>query len=651
MVYEEILNQCTVEIKKSLEEQHYVQTIAINAELLEMRQEKLTLQDQILKLQDQLAKTTSELEKSKDEFLVKNTDAQKYIDSLMNESTIAQEEKERTEIKILDLLEKEKTLEKELNEGNSKWDEMKSTNRELARQVENLGKESNEAKATEIKRKERFEALYSEMETRLHESSEEIMKINMRQLELEEEKNNLEHCISKLRATNKVELENARAEGERVGRELVLKDLEYIQERELEAMKRAHLKQIQLVRGSEYHEGMGKGEDTQTDEKALQSLAVTSITEQKTIISSDQRTDDDTHIAAGLVEQQYIAPQHLVQSPIQPAPIQSNLVQLGSILLTPARGLTHDFPLNHNLELMPEHELELLPDSSGAETIPSKLAEFNHTFLQKIFGSDADFWNNMQLMLTVKSPNRTKSCVQWPLILKIQDNMELTPYHQQQQPSTGRHGALLLLHNLDDTVFSDSVYPTFQNTVQGHSVYIGQYQIIKQRINDPGLSFLRDEFKDYLLEDQLKVIRGKKWFKQETGSRKINNTINKGQIKAAFENGKIKTSWTILKFIGFNLKDYEALLTQYSQIEPFRSRKKGIPTMDVEGGFEHTLLNQIMNRSLMKRVHDIEDTRESGRKRQKKSQEKGTPKPPFIQQLEDESTIVVDDSPKRRQLL
>ncbi|KAJ8071728.1 hypothetical protein OCU04_002044 [Sclerotinia nivalis] len=639
-VYGQLLDRCILEAKELLEEQHTVQMATLNTKLLEVGQEKVALEDQTLILQDRLEKKSNELDKSKDEIAVKNADTKKYIDSLFHENTTAKKEKESAEAESLAFLENGKTLQRELNESKARRDEMELANSSLVQQMEELTKGKNGAEANSMEWKEKFEAKKYEMDSEFGKWNGAFTEINTRRLELKEEMKTLKDCISKLRAINEAEIASAQKTRERVGREMALQDLKFGQEKEFEAIKRAHLEHIQLVRNTEYCRRLEDGQSTQTNEKRLQSLATNPTMEQKESTPRDQNMDQnmDEQIAVGFAGYRQIAPKRLAHSPMQPAPIQPVPIQ-SPVASTPVLVSVNHFNFYY--------ELGLLPQSPGPEIIPSKLSVFNHAFLEKVFGGYTNFWNNvnMQLMLEHKPRRRNNNDVCWPRILKIH-NDTAPGFDLRQRPSIGKHGALLLIRDLDDKIFVGNEYPTFLNTVQGHAVYIGQYKIIKQIVNDPSVHPLGLEFKDYLLKNQLKIERGRSWSKKQFGNRRPIKNIH--SMLTAFEKDCIKTSWTVFEYVGFDLKSYEALLTKYSQIEPFCNRKRGIPLVDADGGFEHTLLNEILNSSsLKKRVHDVEDSSECERKRLKKSHDNGTSKSPSVREIEDDSTIVVDVSPRR----
>ncbi|KAF7863246.1 hypothetical protein EAF04_007328 [Stromatinia cepivora] len=597
--YREILDRCILEAKELLEGQHAPQTATVNTKLIEVGQEKVALEDETLILQDQLERKSNERNKSKDEFVIKNTDTQKYIDSLCLERTTAEKERENAEGESLALLENGKTLQRELNQSKARLDEMDLANSSLVQQIEELSKEKSEAEANSMEWKEKFEAKKYEMDSKFGEWSQAFTEINTRRLELKEEMKILGGYIPKLRAMNVAGIASAQKTGERIGREMVLQDLKFSQGEEFEAIKRAHLEHIQLVRNTEYYRGLKDGQSTQINEKRSKSVTANPIMDQKESVPPDQNIDQNMHkqIVVGVSGYRPIAPKRLAHSLIQPVSIQPALIRSAPIQSVPIQSPVPSTPVPVSFNHFDFHyELGQLPQSPGPEIIPSKLSVFNHAFLQKVFG---------------------------------------------------KHGALLLIRDLDDKVFAGNEYPTFLNTVQGHAVCIGQYRIFKLLVNDRSLNFLGLEFKDYLLKNQFKLERGKKWSKKQFGNRQAIKSIH--SLLTAVEKDCIKTSWTVFEYVGFDLESYEALLTQYSQIEPFCNRKKGIPLIDVDGGFEHTFLNELLTSSSLskKRVHDVEDSSESERKWLKMSHDDGTLKSTSVQELDDDSTIVMDVSPRR----
>ncbi|KAI9645438.1 hypothetical protein NHQ30_006177 [Ciborinia camelliae] len=646
--YGNLIQQHILEVRESLNEQHLSEMVVINnklaaldAHLAQVIGENSALEADNSKLRDQLQTKSNGLHSSMDECKIKDVYIQRCIITLFRQSTLAKEERERIEMENLALIEKGKTLQRELDESHVKMDGLNLANLNLSRKVQESAEEKNKANANEVKWKEEFEALKCEVDAKFDKSSQVIIETTKRRLELEEERNRLEDEISKIRATDEAEVADARTTGECDGRKTILQDLNFIEKGDSDGIQRAHMENIQLARNTEYNQGWKDGQSTETSEKMLQSLAATAILEQKETpiqsIQPEQGVSQGLHerSAAGCAEHQLTASERLERSPVPStvAPLSTS---------------------NFNIH----YELGLLTQYPGREIIPSKLTIFNHAFLGKTLGGFDAFWNTMQLTQKIGTRNIQRG-PGWPRILKIHDGRE--PHsHFEQQPSIGKHGALLLIRGLDDKYIPEMEYPTFLNTVQGHAVYIGQYKVVKQHVNETTEPLLGLEFLDYLTQ----TPRGKRFFLKRTGDR----TVGEHSVITAFDNGNIRTSWTVLKYVGFDLKGYEALLTQYSQIQPFCRRKKGIPLEDVDGGFEHTLLNEILNSSSTKRVHDVDDGSGSERKRAKimvpismqpqstdaldKSQRQDTRKLPSVQELEDEeSTIVVDVSPRRLQLL
>ncbi|EDN93989.1 predicted protein [Sclerotinia sclerotiorum 1980 UF-70] len=606
-VYGQLLERCTLEANELLEERHNFQIATLNTKLLEVGQEKIALEDQTLILQDQLKKKSNELNKLKDEFMVKNADTQKYIDPLCLERTTAKE-KEKVEEESLALLENGKPLQRELNESKARLDEMDLANSKLSQEIEELNKEKNEAKANSIMWKERFEAKSWEMDSKFAEWRQAFTNMNTWRLEMAKKMNNLKSCIPELTAMNEAWIASAKKIGERIGREMALQDLKFDQEKEFDAIKRAHLEQIQLVWNTEYYRGLRDGQGSQINEKISKSMAANPTMDRKELVKLGQNMDQNMHkqMAVGASGCSLIAPKRFAHSPMQSYPIQPAHIQ-SPVISTSAPVSVDHFNF--------DYELGLLPQSPGSGIIPSRLSVFNHAFLREVFdGLQQDFWSNdnMQLMLDRK------------------------------------HGALLLIHDLDEKVFVGNEYPIFLNTVQGHAVYIGQYKIVKQIVNNPSVHPLGIKFDNYLGKNQLKTQRGICWSKEQFGNKRPFRGVY--DMLVGLEKDRIETSWTVFEYVGFDLENYEKLLLWYSQIEPFCNRKKGIPLIDVEGGFEHGFLNELLvSSSLKKRMSDAEDLSGGDRKRVKMSRDDGILKSSSVQEVEDldDSTIVVNVSPRR----
>lgn len=639
-----------MEANELLEERHNFQIATLNTKLLEVGQEKIALEDQTLILQDQLKKKSNELNKLKDEFMVKNADTQKYIDSLCLERTTAKE-KEKVEEESLALLENGKPLQRELNESKARLDEMDLANSKLSQEIEELNKEKNEAKANSIMWKERFEAKSWEMDSKFAEWRQAFTNMNTWRLEMAKKMNNLKSCIPELTAMNEAWIASAKKIGERIGREMALQDLKFDQEKEFDAIKRAHLEQIQLVWNTEYYRGLRDGQGSQINEKISKSMAANPTMDRKELVTLGQNMDQNMHkqMAVGASGCSLIAPKRFAHSPMQSYPIQPAHIQ-SPVISTSAPVSVDHFNF--------DYELGLLPQSPGSGIIPSRLSVFNHAFLREVFdGLQQDFWSNdnMQLMLDRKIrqipesmlPHLNKNDVCWSRLLKIHN--DTAPHIDvKQRPSIGKHGALLLIHDLDEKVFVGNEYPIFLNTVQGHAVYIGQYKIVKQIVNNPSVHPLGIKFDNYLGKNQLKTQRGICWSKEQFGNKRPFRGVY--DMLAGLEKDRIETSWTVFEYVGFDLENYEKLLLWYSQIEPFCNRKKGIPLIDVEGGFEHGFLNELLvSSSLKKRMSDAEDLSGGDRKRVKMSRDDGILKSSSVQEVEDldDSTIVVNVSPRR----
>ncbi|KAF7944715.1 uncharacterized protein EAE97_005348 [Botrytis byssoidea] len=188
----------------------------------------------------------------------------------------------------------------------------------------------------------------------------------------------------------------------------------------------------------------------------------------------------------------------------------------------------------------------------------------------------------MELAMEIKPPHDMHQ----NRILKIHNDSQPRMYLGR-RPTTGQHGALLLIHGLDvNSLGIESIptkgHPTYLNTVQGRAIFI-------------------------------------KWFQKENVHSWATTTIELNQLIAEFKKGTIRTNWTVLELVGFDLEHYEGLLERYAQIQPFCNRRKGIPLKDVQGGFEHSFLNELLSTS-MKRACDVEDECKSERKRLKSSQ-------------------------------
>ncbi|ESZ98642.1 hypothetical protein SBOR_0880 [Sclerotinia borealis F-4128] len=567
--YGKLLEWHIMEVNESLNERHASEMAVINdklatvdAQLTQVMGEKSVLVANKSKLEDQLDKFKADLE-------ITREDAQNRICFLRYELTEVYEESKRVKKDNSALGEKAAGLQKELNERNSKLDEMILANSNLSRQIEKLNTEKKQAEASAVKWNEEFKTVKSELNAKCEELSQLVMETTKRQRELEEGNRALEDDILKLRVVNKAEVAIARTSGERIGREQILQDL-----KEFEAMLRAHFDQIQSVRDTEYKRGLKDGQSTGTNEKKLQSLAAAAIMELKEspakLIPSDRFVTQDLH-------------QQSTQSCADHKLTVSEGLAHSSISSTPAPTIPGEFNVNY--------EIGLLTPSPGPEIIPSKLSLFNHSFLKDTFGNRSNgFWNNMQLTLEIGTNNIKGSHANWPRILKIHDDRKPHPQCYQ-RPSIGKHGALLLINDLDDKCIPDLEYPTFLNTVKRHA----------------------GVFKDYLFRYE----RGRKFFQERTGDRQSKDTVHRSRVRTAFADGSMYTSWTVLQYVGFDLKGYEALLTQYSQSEPFCWRNRGIPLQNVDGGFEHTLLNDILNRASTKRVRGVGDPSESERKRLK----------------------------------
>lgn len=385
---------------------------------------------------------------------------------------------------------------------------------------------------------------------------------------------------------------NIQTAGQLVDQKVALQDTKSSRPDVFTIIKQDHLQNILSVRDIEYNRGLKDGQSTQVNEGRSQVLSASAIIGQElpSLQSQDKEQKLDEKIVANRTELGIKAPDRPKNPPVQ---------------ATSAPKVVQPFNL--------EYELGLLPQSPGSKIFPSKLSVFNHTFLKQVYGGDAYFWNNMELAMEIGPPHDMYQ----NRILKIHNDSQPSMYFGQ-RPIMGQHGALLLIHSLDvNSLDIESIptkgHPTFLNAVQGHAMYVGNYTVAKQHVNHCYKHLFGLEFIDYLSKNESKTQRFINWFQKETGYRRATTTIEPNQLITAFKNGSIRTSWTVLQFVGFDLEHYEGLLKRYAQIQPFCNRRKGIPLKDVQGGFEHLFLNELLSAST-KRVRDIEDECESEKK-------------------------------------
>ncbi|TGO80586.1 hypothetical protein BELL_0004g00120 [Botrytis elliptica] len=583
-LYEELLSRRILETKKFLEEQHTVQITALNLEM------------------------------------------SKVSDELANNWTIfrsANDEKEKVATAHSALQARVEVLRRELDECNSSQRDLFLANQDLCQRIENTTKEKYEAEANAKRWKEKCDAKHEAMVWNLGILNTMLKDITAQRLELEYEKKEFKEDVSQLCAGKELGTMNAQTSGQLVYQKVALQDNEFSQPDVFTGIKQAHLQHILLVREIEYNRGLKDGQSTQVNKGTSQVLSATAIVGQElpSLQSKDKEQKLHERIVAKPTELGIKAPDRPKHPPVQ-ATLAPKVVKSFNV----------------------EYEIGLLPQSLGYKILPSKLSLFNHTFLKQVYGGGADFWNNMELAMEIGPPHdmyRNR-------ILKIHSDSQPGVYFGQ-RPIMGQHGALLLIHGLDDNSFGiESIptegYPTFLNTVQGHAMYVGNYTVTKQHVNHCSEHLFGLEFREYLSKDESNEHRFIEWFQKETGADAATTSIGLSKIVTAFKKGVIRTSWTVLEFVGFDLEHYEGLLKMYAQIQPFCNRGKGIPLKDVQGGFQHLFLNELLGTST-KRVHDIENPSESERKRLKAAQqdEKQASQP---QESEDELTIVVDTTPR-----
>ncbi|TGO15125.1 hypothetical protein BTUL_0044g00640 [Botrytis tulipae] len=585
-LYEELVSRCILETKKFLEEQHAVQITALNLEMS--------------KVSDELAKNWIIFHSANDE-----------------------KEKAATAHSVLQT--RVEVLRRVLDECNSYRRIFYLANQDLHQRLENTTKEKYEAEANAKRWKERCDAKHEAMVWHLGILNTMVKDITAQRIELEDEKKELKEDFPQLCAGKELGTMNVQTAGQLVDHKVALQDTGSSRSDVFTVIKKAHLQHILLVRDIEYNRGLKDGQSTQVSEGRSQVLSATAIIGQElqSLHSQDQEKLHEK-IVAKATELEIKAPDRPKHPPVQ---------------ATWAPKVVKSFNV--------EYELGLLPQSPGCKIFPSKFSVFNHTFLKQVYGGDSDFWNNMELAMEIKPPHDMYQ----NRILKIHNDSQPRMYFGR-RPTIGQHGAILLIHGLDvNSLGIESIptkgYPTYLNTVQGHAMYVGNYTVAKQHMNHGSEHFFGLEFIDYLLKNESNTQRFIKWFQKENGHSWATTTIELNHLIAAFKKGTIRTSWTVLQFVGFDLEHYERLLERYARIRPFCNRRKGIPLKDVQGGFEHLFLNELLSTS-MKRVRDVEDECESERKRLKSSQRIEMLKrlSDYQPDLEDSDTIIVDATPR-----
>lgn len=408
-----------------------------------------------------------------------------------------------------------------------------------------------------------------------------LVEANKRRLELEENDKKRQGEMLELRRTMQIAIATVRTGGERFGRENAVQKIENTDKK----VPLARSEQIWFVKNTKHKRDLNDRQQIRLNVD-LQSLASSAIKELKDIPTQSILPADNisrglqSQSPAGCVENTCISRKLFkdCSPPLAPAP-----VPLASTLAsTPAMVIYRRFDI--------DHELKLFDQSPGCGNIPSKLCGFNHAFLGRfVVGGSLknSFWKDMQLTLTTAKSKPTKEgLIGWSHVLKIYDDRH--PYPKcTNKPTAGKHGALLSVSELFDDAICGMIYPTFLITVDSHALYIGQYRVVKRHFNSP------NEFKfdshEYLWSSTRK---GFKFVRAKTPAHESYNntqTRRKHRVDTVFsiEIG-VRTSWTVLQFVGFDLESYEKLPTKYSQTEPF-CRRKRLPLVDVECGFEHTL--------------------------------------------------------------
>ncbi|TGO70413.1 hypothetical protein BOTNAR_0001g00490 [Botryotinia narcissicola] len=517
-------------------------------------------------------------------------------------------EKEKAATAHSALQAKVEVLRRVLDECNLSRLHLYLANQDLSQRIGNKTKEKSEAETNAKRWKERCDAKHEVMVWHLGILNTMVKDITAQRIELEDEKKEFKEDLPQLCAGKEPGTMNVQTAGQLVDHKAALQDTGSSRPDVFRVLKQAHLQHILLIRDIEYNRGLKDGQ---------------SIQELQSLHSQDQDKLHDK-IVAKATELEIKAPDRLKHPPVQ-----ENF----------APKVVKSFNV--------EYELGLLPQSPGCKILPSKLSVFNHTFLKQVYGGDADFWNNMELAMEIRPPHDMYQ----NRILKIHNDSQ-PRMHFGRRPSIGQHGALLLIHGLDvNSLGIESIptkgHPTYPNTVQGHAMYVGNYTVAKQHMNHGSEHLFGLQFIDYLLKNESNTHRFIKWFQKENGHSWATTTIELNQLIAAFKKGTIRTSWAVLKFVGFDLEHYEGLLERYAQIQPFCNRRKGIPLKDVQGGFEHSFLNELLSTS-MKRACDVEDECKSERKRLKSSQriemlKRLSDHQPY---LEDSDTIIVDATPR-----
>ncbi|KAF7901062.1 hypothetical protein EAF00_003283 [Botryotinia globosa] len=586
-LYEELVSRRILETKEFLEEQHTVQITALNL--------------QMSKVSDELAKN----------WIICHT---------------ANNEKEKAATAHSALQTRVEVLRRVLDECNSYRRIFYLANQDLSQRLENTTKEKYEAEANAKRWKERCDAKHEAMVWHLGILNTMVKDISAQRIELEDEKKEFKEDFPQLCAGKELGTMNVQTAGQLIDHKVALQDTGSSRPDVFTVIKQAHLQNILLVRDVEYNRGLKDGQSTQVNEGRLQVLRATTIIGQELPSLQSQDKEQKLHekTVAKATELEIKASDRPKHPPVQ-ASFAPKVVKSFNV----------------------EYELGLLPQSPGCKILPSKLSVFNHTFLKQVYGGDADFWNNMELAMEIKPPHDMYQ----NRILKIHNDSQPRMYFGR-RPTIGQHGALLLIQGLDvNSLGIESIptkgHPTYLNTVQGHAMYVGNYTVTKQHMNHGSEHLFGLEFIDYLLKNESNTQRFIKWVQKENGHGWTTTTIELNQLIAAFKKGTIRTSWAVLEFVGFDLEHYEGLLERYVQIQPFCNRRKGIPLKDVQGGFEHLFLNELLSTST-KRVRNVEDEWESERKRLKSSQRiemlerLSAHQPEFV----DSDTIIVDATPR-----
>lgn len=234
-----------------------------------------------------------------------------------------------------------------------------------------------------------------------------------------------------------------------------------------------------------------------------------------------------------------------------------------------------------------KRKLADLPPAGGIGGLPPTLAEFDCAFLQEYVGGTNDFWKSMELTLDIdNNPPTKQKIMQWPHILRVHKVRGTSPPDSVMdvRPKLGAHGALLLVTRLDDDCGRNQIYPTFIDISKPHEegnycIYAGQYKVVDRERN-PRAMYLK-EFIDYLANDK----RGIKFIQANEGAEphlRNNKTISRTRVESSLDEGGTFTSWVVLQFVGFDEDGYGTLLDQYRKWESFSTLNKGVPEISVE---------------------------------------------------------------------